>query len=103
MILELDARPTGKQHKSLQRQVDILERRLSEAKMQTQGWVGGRDSGAARRHAAWQGHLTQRLLAAATAHSKCMLFRHGSCDRPDRGSTCLVRSRVAHLLAGTAA
>ena len=68
LILELDARPTGKQHKSLQRQLDILERRLSEAKMQTQGWAGGRDPGSANRHATWQRYFTQRLLAAATAH-----------------------------------
>ena len=35
LILELDARPTAKQYKSLQRQMDILERRLNEAKLQT--------------------------------------------------------------------
>ncbi len=70
LILELDARPTGKQHKSLQRQVDILERRLSEAKMQTQGWVGERNPGTAKSDAAWQRFLTQRLLAAARAHLK---------------------------------
>ena len=35
LILELDARPTAKQYKSLQRQMDILERRLNDAKLQT--------------------------------------------------------------------
>lgn len=34
LILELDARPTAKQYKSLQRQMDILERRLNESKAQ---------------------------------------------------------------------
>lgn len=37
LILELDARPTGKQYKSLQRQVEILERRLNEAKLLGKG------------------------------------------------------------------
>ena len=32
LILELDARPTAKQYKSLQCQLDILERRLDESK-----------------------------------------------------------------------
>ena len=32
LILELDARPTAKQYKSLQRQMDILERKLNESK-----------------------------------------------------------------------
>lgn len=32
LILELDARPTAKQYKSLQRQVDVLERKLSDSK-----------------------------------------------------------------------
>ncbi len=34
LILELDARPTAKQYKSLQRQMDILERRLNDSKAQ---------------------------------------------------------------------
>ncbi|KAA6411758.1 MAG: hypothetical protein FRX49_13801 [Trebouxia sp. A1-2] len=34
LILELDARPTAKQYKSLQRQMDILERRLNDSKTQ---------------------------------------------------------------------
>jgi len=37
LILELDARPTAKQYKSLQRQMDILERRLNDSKLQAQG------------------------------------------------------------------
>ena len=37
LILELDARPTAKQYKSLQRQMDILERRLDESKAEAQG------------------------------------------------------------------
>ena len=39
LILELNARPTAKQYKSLQRQMDILERRLSESKAETQGYA----------------------------------------------------------------
>lgn len=38
LILELDARPTAKQYKSLQRQMDILERRLNESKAEAQGY-----------------------------------------------------------------
>ncbi|KAL3157009.1 hypothetical protein ABBQ38_001262 [Trebouxia sp. C0009 RCD-2024] len=37
LILELDARPTAKQYKSLQRQMDILERRLADSKADAQG------------------------------------------------------------------
>lgn len=37
LILELDARPTAKQYKSLQCQMDILERRLDKSKLQAQG------------------------------------------------------------------
>ncbi|KAL0019238.1 hypothetical protein WJX79_004955 [Trebouxia sp. C0005] len=37
LILELDARPTAKQYKSLQRQMDILERRLNDSKTQGLG------------------------------------------------------------------
>ena len=32
LILELDSRPTAKQYKSLQRQMDILERKLNDTK-----------------------------------------------------------------------
>lgn len=39
LILELDARPTAKQYKSLQRQMDILERRLTDAKADTQRYI----------------------------------------------------------------
>ena len=39
LILELDARPTVKQYKSLQRQMDILSRRLSESKAEAQGYA----------------------------------------------------------------
>ena len=39
LILELDARPTAKQYKSLQRQMDILERRLADSKADAQGYA----------------------------------------------------------------
>ena len=39
LILELDARPTAKQYKSLQRQMDILERRLNESKAEAHGYA----------------------------------------------------------------
>ena len=39
LILELDARPTAKQYKSLRRQMDILERRLNESKAEAQGYA----------------------------------------------------------------